>query len=821
MFRMPEARNKMEPVAKIIKIILIAFSVAAITPLSSYSQSAVHPNLKQEGLEKYEEESRREKLFVHTDKTFYLAGEHLWFKVYSVDGDNKRSDNLSKVAYLEVLDKDNEAVLQAKVALKRGSGHGSWFLPVSLNSGNYRLRGYTNWMKNFSPEFYFEKDITIVNSVVPAEPAESGVAKEMENPMIQFFPEGGNLLSGIENKVAFRIVGKNGKGVSKRGVLVNQEGDTITFFQPLKFGIGSFFFTPEPNSFYKAFFRNSSGEVMQQELPRVQSSGYGLLLEEIGDGKVKVRVQTPSNISQESVYLVLHSQQKVKIAKKASLRSGRVDILLDKEEMGDGVNQITLFNSVKSPVSERLYFKQPARQKLMLELKADQRQYACRQKVNLHLLAKDQEAKPAPAELSVAVYKVDSLQQCDPSDIYSYLWLSSDLKGEVESPAWYFTEEGAVVEEAMDNLMLTHGWRRFSLITEDEKQESSTSFKFLPEYEGHLITAQVVEDGSGSAASGVMVYLSVPGKKYHLYGARSKPDGSVVFNARNYFGEGEIVVQTNSKASNKYKVKINSPFSKEFSKSSPPEFRLSDQYKNQLLDYSVAMQVRNVYSRDEKGKKVTGEEGFNPYYGSGYDESYLLDDYTRFPTMEEVIREYVKGVRLKRQEGQLNLRVVNQQNELSFENNPLMLLNGVPVFDSQKVLSLDPYKIEEVGVVTNTYFNGALVSEGVVSLSTYTGDLAEISLDPDALVLDYEGLQFAREFYAPSYGSTQQQASRLPDFRNVLLWMPVAKTGEDGAVELSFYTSDMAGTYVVVVQGVTPSGKAGSASVLFKTGGAL
>ena len=817
---MLEINYKIEPLAKILTVILMVFHVVAFTSLNSYSQAVLDPDLKQEGLEKYGEEKGREKLFVHTDKSFYLAGELLWFKVYSVDGSNKRTDNLSKVAYLEVLDKDNEAILQAKVALNGGSGHGSWFLPASLSSGNYKVRGYTNWMKNFSPEFYFEKDITIVNSIVPFESTGAGVTKEKEEVSIQLFPEGGNLLAGIESKVAFRLVGKNRKGIESSGALVNQGGDTITLFQPLKFGIGSFSFTPETGTSYKVLVRTPGGKLVQQELPRVQESGYGLQLKELGRGKVRLRVQSTSAISQEAIYLLLHSQQKVKVAKKVFLNNGIVDVVLDRADMGDGVNHITVFDIAKRPVSERLYFKQPAGQKLMLSLEADQSKYAFRQRVNINLLTKDQDAKSAAAGVSVAVYKVDSLQQPDPADIYTYLWLNADLQGEVESPGWYFSEEGPVVEEAMDNLMLTHGWRRFSLAG-DEKQERVPSLKFLPEYEGHLITGQITKGEDGSAASNIMVYLSVPGTKYQLYAARSNAAGRLIFNARNYFGEGEIVIQTNSGESGKYKIKIISPFSKEFSKRHVPEYRLSGVYKNQLLDNSVAMQVQNLYKGEEIRKRSREEKGFSPYYGSGYDESYLLDDYTRFPTMEEVIREYVKGVRLKRQEGKLNLRAVNRHTELSFENDPLMLLNGVPVFDSQKILGLDPYKLEKVGVVTNTYFNGALVSEGVVSFSTYNGDLAEVPLDPEALVLDYEGIQMAREFYAPLYENPQQRASRLPDFRNVLLWLPDAETGEDGAMQLSFYTSDLAGTYVVVVQGLTNDGKAGSASFLLKVEGAF
>ena len=109
----------------------------------------------------YQEKNLQEKIFVHTDKSFYLAGEIVWFKIYNVDGKSHKPLDISKVAYLEILDKENNAIIQTKVRLKEGSGDGSVYLPVSVAPGNYILRAYTRWMKNFDPEFYFEKPVTI------------------------------------------------------------------------------------------------------------------------------------------------------------------------------------------------------------------------------------------------------------------------------------------------------------------------------------------------------------------------------------------------------------------------------------------------------------------------------------------------------------------------------------------------------------------------------------------------------------------------------------------------------------------------------------
>src|SRR6478735_8481803 len=111
----------------------------------------------QKNFEEYRMRALQEKVFLHTDKSFYLAGEILWFKAYNVDGYFHKSLDLDKVLYVEVIDKNHKAILQAKIEMKEGNGSGSFVLPTSIQSGSYLVRAYTSWMKNFGPDIFFEK----------------------------------------------------------------------------------------------------------------------------------------------------------------------------------------------------------------------------------------------------------------------------------------------------------------------------------------------------------------------------------------------------------------------------------------------------------------------------------------------------------------------------------------------------------------------------------------------------------------------------------------------------------------------------------------
>lgn len=192
-----------------------------------------------------------------------------------------------------------------------------------------------------------------------------------------------------------------------------------------------------------------------------------------------------------------------------------------------------------------------------------------------------------------------------------------------------------------------------------------------------------------------------------------------------------------------------------------------------------------------------------------------MDDYTRFVTMEEVMREYVAEVRVRKQQELYHFQVLNSPYKVFFENDPLLLLDGVPIFDIGKIVSFDPLKIKKIDVVTQRYYSGALVNYGIVSYKTYNGDLGGFQLDPAALVVEYEGLQLSREFYSPIYTAGNAQQNRLPDFRNVLYWSPEISTDKQGKAQLSFFTSEIPGTYAVFVQGITTGGSAGSSVITF------
>lgn len=747
-----------------------------------------------EKLQNHQQATLQEKIFAHLDRTFYVGGETMWFKIYVMDGYFHQALDVSKVVYLDVLDRNQRPVIQTKVNISNGLGSGSVSIPATLDSDNYTVRAYTNWMKNFRADFYFHQTISIVNTFQRLEEKDKTPDPGLD---AQFFPEGGTLVEGIKSKVAFRVVDSSGKGILFTGIVLTKKGDTIVSFNPLKFGIGHFTLTPKATEEYQVVIKETNNRITSAKLPPILPNGYSLMVTDTLQNQIKVTIKSrDQNGSSPLIYLIGHIRQLVKVAVAQNLINGKISFLLPEKDLGEGIVHFTVFNQRLQPVCERLYFNRPTVTPL-LELNSDKTTYEQKNKIALQLTMKSDDV--IHANVSLSVFKNDSLQQIDPIDIQSYLWLNSELKGNVESPAYYFSKDEEA-EEAIDNLMLTHGWSKFNW---DEVLSSSHPAPgFLPEFRGHIVKGKVLDINSSQPVQGIPAYLSTPDKKILPYMTFSDANGDILFETHTLIGKKKIIVQPGATYQYSTRIEITSPFSEEVSTRKNPSLRLLADVKEALTQRSISMQTEDIFYRG-RVRSLSQPGDSSAFYGIA-SEQYDLDDYTRFPVMEEVMREYVKGVRLRKKNDQFIFKVLNAPKNLVFENEPLILLDGVIVFNTNKIMTIDPLKIKHVDVVPNQYYYGKFMFDGIVSFRTYKGDLNGFQLDPGIVVIDYEGLQSKKEFFSPRYEAPSDKQSRLPDMRNLLLWVPDLTLNTSQTIE--FYSSDQKGFFQATLQGISKGG---------------
>src|SRR5450432_141879 len=786
-------------------LILFLLESIFLLPATFAQNSPVDTEIRN-AFDQYRGQYVQEKIYVHTDKNSYVSGEICWFRLYDLDASFHKPVSFSKIAYVEVLDKNNQPVIQEKVSLKPGEANGSILVPVNIASGTYKFRAYTNWMKNDGPDNFFEKAIRIINPQNLQ--ADSGLAKTNRYD-VQFFPEGGNLVQNIESKMAFRITDAYGRGMDCEGVLLNANGDTVLQFHPLHKGLGSFLFTPAPDQLYKALIRFAHGEQVTKILPPAYPDGYVMHISKTGDGQISVTLRVSPDLDGENIYLFVHGSQSTLPVKTGKLVSHSAEFFIKPDELEDGISQFTVFNNSGQPVCERLYFKYPEK-KLLISATTDS-EFGIRKKVNLNLTVTDQSGKPASADMSMAVYRLDSLQDVDETDIRHYLYLTANL-GQFESPAFYFQENGKSGEEDMENLLLTHGWRRYNW--KEIIRRKTLPAEFPPEYSGHIILGKMVNNKTGASVPHEDAYLSVPSTRAQYRPTTSDGNGLVKFEVTGFYGTQELVVQTNPKEDTFSHIEITNPFIQKYSANILPDFPIPPKTSPTLLDQSIHEQVRHIYDGIRLNQIVMQYVDTNPFYAVP-DEKYLLDDYTRFQSMEEVLREYVHSLNVVRRKDKFQLYLFDNPFQKPFEDEPLILIDGVPFFYANDLFHQDPLKIRRLDLINRQYAIGDQTYSGIINLTTYRGDLDGIVIDPRAVVLDYPGIPGERLFFEQQYETELQINSRMPDYRTLLYWTPQIKSGADGKNQLSFYTSDLPGKYALVVQGLSDSGEPGSHLVFF------
>ena len=755
----------------------------------------------------FREQHFQEKIYLHTDKSLYITGEILWSKAYIVDAHLHHSTGISKIAYIEIIDDNQQPVWQSSIGIEKGKGEASLVIPSSFRTGNYILRCYTNWMKNRDAAFFFEKNITIIN---PIKKPISISSENMSKVFVDFFPEGGYLVTGLPSNMAIKATDESGIGMQVKGVILIPGNDTILRFETNEKGFAKCLFTPLEGISYEARIQETGRGWQTFPLPEIEIHGYTMYLDDTDPEFISVTVNSNLTTAQSTCYLFVHCRQTFIQALTSEFFNGKAIFKLPKSGIGEGISHFTIFNESRQPVMERLYFKRPEKL-LKISVATNKKTFKTRELVTLDIESKLAGGAITESSLSASIVILDSNQSDEADNIVHYLYLQSDLTRWVESPGTYFGKDSG---EMADLLMLTHGWRRFNW--KEILSHNAPSFEFLPEYSGQIISGKLVDNSRQPVGSGKIAYASIPSNRYQLGISRSNESGSVQFPFGQNPGTAELVLQADINNDSLPQVDWQSPFSKKYSSNKAPSLSISGKSEAGILEMIRNTQLYQVYSGEKMNSFVPPDFTDTTSFFGLPDKNYLLDNYTRFTTMEEIFREFIPEVEIRKNKSDFRILVNNLPFKTFFREEPLMILDGVPVTDVNKVMQFDPLKIKNIGIVARRYYVSGLTYPGIISFQTYEGDLTGFNLDPRALIVDYEGIQVKREFYSPQYLTESDIQNRLPDLRRLLYWAPNINTGATGKTRLSFYTADLPGRYAIKVEGMNDKGFAGSSLTYFE-----
>ena len=366
-----------------------------------------------------------------------------------------------------------------------------------------------------------------------------------------------------------------------------------------------------------------------------------------------------------------------------------------------------------------------------------------------------------------------------------------------------------------------------SSLFQNYKRKQSTKFSgdFLPEYEGHIVMGNFVEnqpenltafesevESDADAPSVKITALSFPTVEgIRFFSGQESETGHIRFVTSGVGGTKEIATVV-FQADEKYRVDILSPFVTRYAPKKMPDLHLDSAYYSQLLARSVALQVLRYFSKDQAEKQTVSK----PHFDMKPAWSYPLDEYTRFTSMREVFIEFITGARFRRRDGKQELSVMTQTGSNStYGTMVLALIDGVPITDHDIIYNYDPLAVERINIYYGPCSLGGYRFDGVVELITYRRLHADINLPKSTQIFTYEGPQLPYRLDTPDYSDNSRQIW-TPDSRHTLLWNPDVKTNGETSISLPFYTSDLRGEFQATVEGITTDGKMFFAKSFFK-----
>ncbi len=777
----------------------------------------------------------QEKVYVHTDKNQYIAGQSLWLSIYAIS--YGIPSELSKIVYIQLISPNGNVEAHAKLQMEKGKAAGGLVLPDSLRSDVYELRCFTAWMLNFDENFIFHKTIIIQN---PAQQVKQFVTKVPtgNNYHINFLPEGGDLVDGILCNLAFKAVDMSGLPVEVSGEVVDEQKNQVATLKTVHGGMGSFSFIPHIPHGYSGRIRFNDGQLTDVPLPSIKPFGVVLKVIEQNDSEVNIAIfhrDEYINQYQDLVLAVYESSGRFAVYP-LQVEKGKNIFSIKKAQFSSGILRLTLFSSNEVPLAERVIFLDK-KDRLNIELSKDSLSFKSRSDNQLTIQVNNTDGEKDTANFSVAVTDADIVPLDSLSDnIYSSMFLSSELRGYIYDPSYYFQNTDDKVKETLDLIMLTNGWRHFKW--ENALSERAIDLKYKVEKEQDLEGEIDGFDMKFFNRENYKLKILIQNEDSSKYIGYAEPDSNGRFILSDYPVKGKSIVFYEWVKGGKGKGKMKDLKVKLFN-NSQDSFRIAP-YLPRTSESTVSIikdtNEINYMLRQQKGmlKPVTvrghvptkTERVISKYVSNEFMEGrassidFINNFYPNSNRMFEFLMGRFPGLVIR---GTEDFPVFEYEGMATLHNsasdsggNP----TAVPYFYVNEVLTswedVKNIPFSDIALiqflpppVAIAPFNGGF--RGVITIYLKRGDETEVlsGITENYNRYSFNGFNITREFYSPDYSHKNFDTS-VQDIRSTLYWNPHLSSDADGRVHIQFYNSDKAKRYRVVIEGMDRNGRLGS-----------
>lgn len=770
----------------------------------------------------------KEKIYVHLDRPVYAQLDTIWFKAYLIEPSSNSYSALSGLIYMDVVNAMGSVVQTLSLPTKLGISWGSLVLnPKNYSSGTYTLRAYTNWMQNFGETYFFKKQLKIISVPVNApnsSPSSASAVVDKKNtpsstqtvqdPSIQFLPEGGSWIVGRSQKIAFKAIAPNGKGIAIEGEIKDSRLRQVATFKSNAMGMGYFTAIAEPEEIYTAFIKVGKNNYNQQ-LPRTKKSGTTLIVK--NDFNLDSLVITVlSDIPNQPLTMIGQSKGLVCFTANFSAETKRRTIKIAKKLFPTGISQIIL-QSQDQILNERNFFIHHQDQ-LQVSLSSASTTYSNRENIPIQIKVSDANQQPVGGSFSIVVTDDNQVQKDEEADdnILSYFLLSSDLKGEIENPSTYFNGFNEQKNNDLEALCLTQGW-----VSYDWDLGKKPNYKVEKEY---TISGKVTNI-SGKPVPEAKVTILGRNKGMMLGNTTSNEKGEFVFKDLPPMDSAVFVLKIlNSKGKLGTLGVVVDEFRQLPIKSIPsPKTTVEEALDSVELNF-VALKKQQYKANPASGialnevtivgkKTIKGSKNLN---GPGEsDQTITREDLerTRSKTLLQVLMEQVKGFRT----GTDNFYIQNRSVKL--------IIDGFDVDDvSYEVLDhfahlkffLNYYTVADLEGIEIMIFEGNTTTyaqefkgKGVfIEVTTKSGEGPYLKKAFNTVIIKPMNYGDTKVFYSPKY-TPATKSSKFPDLRSTIYWAPNVVTNTKGEANISFFSADKKGKYTVWIEGSDMQGKFG------------
>lgn len=729
-----------------------------------------------------------ELIYLQTSKGIYETGEDLWFKAYQLNSQSFAFSNQSQTLYLQMINNKDSIVWQEKYPVENGMVFGHVYVSEKLADGDYFLEAYTRHsFHNDTTGILSSRKVRIVKNIAHDNQQSEDVGKD--SLRFDVFPEGGNLISGLPSRVAFKATNGKGYPVEVKGTLY-QDDTPVTLLESSYDGMGVFFFTPDTEKKYRIELEDGACYF----LPEIYPQGMTLSLSKQDKKNLEFFISQTEGSPAQEVCLVGQVRGMICCVAKGVLKD-RLKIKMPLSEFFyQGIAEFTLFNGDMQPVAERLVYVHPEK-KLQINIEPDKKTYALREKATLKIKVTDGNGVPVKTNLGLSVFDKAYINPADPVNILTHCYLSSQIRGKIHNPLYYFDEKNSDRKEALDLLLLTQGWRRYvwNVVEPDYQGEP-----FLTDEINGIQTLQSKKkDKQNEGAEQLIQIFGAEGNSQFIW-----TDSTGHF----------MIDPDKMKALQGGYVYLKPMLSKEFK----PTLELVDYFP--LID-SIKKNRHHHYPIAELSYHKKEQILDLPVISS--DSTILLNEVTITAKGYKPFRDKMMG-RLDSL-AQVNLGpwvckhgwLENYKEGYTHHHDPrycpCVVDDGeprtAPVIGKQ-------YTIMKAEYYTCGAKGGWCFKPLDRQTITYQGVLyTEEELLRMNNLWRTKGYYRKREFYQPDEVDIQLST---PDARNTLLWQPSVITDEKGEAEVSFYCSDINTGFTGVVEGVDGAGLLGSGTCEFR-----